>query len=73
MQERAKPLVIIAILVSLVLLIVVVIGVVTTGKQTISPLPEEDEGAIKIIFLSPTPSVSEGSNSGMIVPSATNR
>ncbi|HCM82380.1 MAG: hypothetical protein UW37_C0033G0006 [Candidatus Gottesmanbacteria bacterium GW2011_GWA2_44_17] len=43
-------------------LIIIIIGIMLTGKKVLSPVPEE--GAIKIIFLTPTPI-------SLVTPSAT--
>lgn len=54
MEERTKTIAAIAILVGIAALILIIIGVVVTGKKVVSPIP--DEGAIKIIFITPAPS-----------------
>ena len=54
MEERTKTIAAIAILVGIAALILIVIGIVVTGKKVVSPIP--DEGAIKIIFITPAPS-----------------
>jgi glucose uptake protein GlcU len=53
MEDRTKTIAAIAILIGIAALILIIIGVVVTGKKVVSPLPTE--GAIKIIFISPTP------------------
>lgn len=53
MEERTKTIAAISILVGIAALILIIIGVVVTGKKVISPIPAE--GAIKIIFVTPTP------------------
>jgi hypothetical protein len=53
MEERTKTIAAIAILIGIAVLILIVIGVVVTGKKVVSPIP--DEGAIKIIFITPAP------------------
>jgi len=52
MEERTKTIAAITILVGIVVLIVVVVGIILSGKKVISPVPPE--GSIKIIFISPT-------------------
>jgi len=52
MEERTKTIAAITILVGIVVLIVIVIGIMLSGKKVISPVPAE--GSIKIIFISPT-------------------
>jgi hypothetical protein len=54
MEERTKTIAAIAILVGIAAFILIIIGVVVTGKKVVSPIP--DEGAIKIIFITPVPS-----------------
>jgi len=61
MDDRTKTVAATGIILGLFLLIVIV-AVLLTGKKVLSPVPEE--GAIKIIFLTPTPI-------GMASPSAT--
>ena len=61
MDDRTKTVAATGIILGLFLLIVIV-AVLLTGKKFLSPVPEE--GAIKIIFLTPTPI-------GMASPSAT--
>ena len=53
MDDRKKTLAAIAIIIGVVVLIVVAIGAILSGGSIISPVPPD--GAIKIIFLSPTP------------------
>lgn len=55
MEERTKTIAAIAILVGIAALILIIIGVVVTGKKVVSPIPEN--GAIKIIFITPAPSI----------------
>lgn len=55
MEERTKTIAAIAILIGIAFLILIIIGVVVTGKKVVSPIP--DEGAIKIIFITPAPSI----------------
>lgn len=53
MEERRKTLVAVAIIVGFLVLVVVVIGSIISGKKIVSPVPEDS--AIKIIYLTPTP------------------
>ena len=53
MEERTKTIAAISILVGIAALILIIIGVVITGKKVVSPLPAES--AIKVIFITPTP------------------
>lgn len=52
MEERTKTIAAIAILIGIAALVLIIIGIVITGKKVVSPIPTE--GAIKIIFISPT-------------------
>ncbi len=53
MDDRRKTLAAITILVGFFLIIAIIVGVLVSGKKILSPVP--DEGAIRIIFVSPTP------------------
>lgn len=55
MEDKQKTLAAITIIVGVVVLIIVIIGAFVSGKKIVSPVPEE--GAIKIIFITPTPTV----------------
>lgn len=55
MDDRRKTIAATTIIVGVGALILIVIGVALAGNKTVSPVP--DEGAIKIIFVSPTPVV----------------
>lgn len=55
MDDRRKTIAAITIIIGVFALILIVIGVLLAGNKTVSPVP--DEGAIKIIFVSPTPVV----------------
>ncbi|MFH0749744.1 MAG: hypothetical protein V1917_02395 [Candidatus Gottesmanbacteria bacterium] len=52
MEDRTKTIAAITVLIGLIVLILVVIGIVLSGKKVVSPVPPE--GSIKIIFISPT-------------------
>ena len=53
MEDRNKTLAAITIIVGVVVLVIVFVGALVARKTIISPVPEE--GAIKIIFSTPTP------------------
>lgn len=53
MDDRRKTLAAITILVGFFLIIAMIVGVLVSGKKILSPVP--DEGAIRIIFVTPTP------------------
>jgi hypothetical protein len=71
MDDRTKTIAAVSILVGLVVIIMIVVGVVVSGKKVVSPIPES--GAIKIIFVSPTIPVASISStpSTTIVPTKT--
>jgi hypothetical protein len=53
MNEKTKTIAAIGIIIGFFLFVIIIISVVLGGKKVLSPVP--DEGAIKIIFLTPTP------------------
>ena len=53
MDDRRKTVAALTIIVGVIVFIVVIIGIVVSGRKVISPVP--DEGAIRVIFISPTP------------------
>lgn len=53
MDDRKKTLAAVTILIGLVLLIAIIVGALLSGRKIVSPVP--DEGAIRIIFVSTTP------------------
>lgn len=53
MDDRRKTIAALTLITGVVILIVVIIGVVISRKQVLSPVP--DESAIRVIFISPTP------------------
>ena len=55
MDDRRRTLAAITVLIGLVVLVIIVIGILVSGKKVVSPVPEED--AIRIIFVSPSPVV----------------
>lgn len=61
MDDRTKTLAAVAIIIGFIVLVVLIVGAFMSGKKVVSPVPEE--GAIKIIFVTPTPNV--------VIPTAT--
>ena len=55
MEDRQKTLAAIAIIIGFIVLVILVVGALVSGKKIVSPVPEE--GAIKIIFVTPTPTI----------------
>ncbi len=55
MEDKQKTLAAITIIVGVVVLVSIIIAALVSGKKVVSPVPEE--GAIKIIFITPTPTV----------------
>ena len=53
MDDRKKTLAAITIIVGVLLVIAIVVGMLISGKKILSPVT--DEGAIRIIFVTPTP------------------
>jgi hypothetical protein len=53
MDDRRKTLAALTIIVGFFLLIAIIVGVLVSGKKILSPVP--DEGAIRIIIMTPTP------------------
>ncbi len=53
MEERTKTIAAISILIGIAFIILIIIGIVATGKKVVSPIPTDS--AIKIIFITPTP------------------
>ncbi len=53
MNDRSKTLTAVAIIIGFFVLVIVILGVIITRKQIVSPVPEDN--AIKIIFVTPTP------------------
>lgn len=54
MDDRRRTLAAIALIVGFLVLVAVVVGVLVSGRKVLSPVPE-DTSAIKIIFVTPTP------------------
>lgn len=61
MDDRTKTLAAVAIIIGFIVLVVLIVGAFISGKKVVSPVPEE--GAIKIIFVTPTPT--------LVLPTAT--
>lgn len=55
MEDRQKTLAAVAIIIGFIVLVIIVVGTLVSGKKIVSPVPEE--GAIKIIFVTPTPTI----------------
>lgn len=66
MDDRQKTLAAVAIIIGFIAIVIVIIGVVISGRKIISPIP--DAGAIRIIFVTPTPVRSASSSAGTPVP-----
>ena len=54
MDDRRRTLAAMTLIVGFLILVAIVVGVLVSGKKVLSPVPEE-ESAIKIIFVTPTP------------------
>jgi len=54
MDDRKRTLAAITLIVGFLILVAVIVGIVVSAKKIVSPVPEDDS-AIKIIFVSPTP------------------
>jgi hypothetical protein len=54
-EDRSRTLAAVTVIIGAILLVVLVVGIVLTRNTLVSPVPESN--AIKIIFLTPTPSV----------------
>jgi len=71
MDDRTKTVAATGIIIG-ILFIVVIIVVLLTSKKVLSPVP--DEGAIKIIFLTPTPvTMASPSATGTVTPTSKSR
>ena len=55
MDDRRKTLAALTVIVVSVVFVIILIGVLVSGKKVLSPVPEDS--AIKIIFVSPSPVV----------------
>ncbi len=56
MDDRRRTLAAVTVLAGFVALVVIGVGAIVSGKKVVSPVP--DEGAIRIIFITPTPTQS---------------
>lgn len=56
MDDRQKTIAALTIIALVVVCIVIIIGLVVSSRRVVSPVP--DEGAIKVIFISPTTKLS---------------
>ncbi|MBI5614191.1 hypothetical protein HY947_04670 [Candidatus Gottesmanbacteria bacterium] len=54
-EDRSRTLAAVTVIIGAILIVVLVVGIVLTRNTLVSPVPESN--AIKIIFLTPTPSV----------------
>jgi hypothetical protein len=54
MDDRRRTLAAITLIVGFLVLVAIIVGVLVSGRKVLSPVPE-DESAIKIIFITPTP------------------
>lgn len=68
MNDRTKTVAAIGIIIGFFLLVIIITSVVFGGTKVLSPVP--DEGAIKIIFLTPTPIVASPSATATVSPTA---
>lgn len=53
MDDRRRTLAAITVIIGFLVIVSVIVGIIVSGKKTISPVPE-DTSAIKIIFVTPT-------------------
>ncbi len=53
MDDRKRTLAAITVIFGVLILVAVIVGILVTQKQVLSPVPEDN--AIKIIFVSPSP------------------
>ncbi len=51
MDERKRTLAAVTVIIGFLVLVIVVIGIIVSGKKILSPVPEDN--AIKIIFVTP--------------------
>lgn len=62
MEDRKKTMAAVTIIIVILVFLVIGVTLLLSGKKVISPVP--DEGAIKIIFVTPTPSIMVSTPSG---------
>jgi len=70
MDDRKKTLAAITLIIGFLVLVAIIVGVLVSGRKTVSPVPE-DENAIKIIFVTPTPTEPPASPTPTTKPTAT--
>ena len=70
MDDRRRTLAAITLIIGFLVIVAVVVGIIVSGKKIVSPVPE-DESAIKIIFVTTTPTGSVESPTPTIKPTAT--
>ena len=66
MDDRQKTLAAVTIIIGFIAIVIVIIGVLISSRKIISPIP--DAGAIRIIFVTPTPARSAGPSAVTPVP-----
>ena len=71
MDDRTKTVAASGIVIGIFFIIIIVIAIILTGKKVLSPVPEE--GAIKIIFLTPTPIQASPSATMTVTPTIKKR
>jgi len=54
MDDRRRTLAAITLIVGFLVLVAVAVGILVSGRKVLSPVPEDDS-AIQIIFVTPTP------------------
>jgi len=54
MDDRKRTLAAITLIIGFLVIVAVIVGLIVSGKKIVSPVPEDDN-AIKIIFVTPTP------------------
>lgn len=53
MDERKKTLAAVTVLVGIIIFIIIIIGVIVSSRNVVSPIP--DEQVLRVIFITPTP------------------
>jgi len=69
MDDRRRTLAAITLIVGFLVLVAVIVGVLVSSKKILSPVPEDS--AIKIIFVTPTPTQTPVSATPTVKPKAT--
>jgi len=54
MDDRKRTLAAMTLIIGFLILVATIVGIVVSSKKIVSPVPEDDS-AIKIIFVTPTP------------------